>query len=176
MSDTVELSPYDPAWPAAFSAIRDIVARAFDPPPALIEHIGSTAVPGLTAKPTIDVIVLVDDMATAHAALPALQAAGFDFRPEASEARRLFLRKKDEKGHRTHHLHIHDNPGEVRRHVLFRDRLREDEATRAGYLALKQELAERFRDDRGAYSREKSAFIDTVVRAAGGPGRVSWNK
>ena len=65
--------------------------------------------------------------------------------------------------------------GRLRRDAYV-DRLREDEPTRAAYLAVKQQLAERFRDDRGAYSRGKSDFIDAVVRAAGGPERTPWNK
>lgn len=175
MSDVVELVPYDPAWPAAYLAIRDTIAAAFHRPPVLIEHIGSTAVPGLPAKPIIDIIVLVGAMPEAEAALPRLREAGFDYRPESSEARRLFLRKVDETGQRTHHLHIHDMPGEVQRHLLFRDCLRQDPETLAAYLATKEDLAARFHDDRGAYSRGKSAFIDAVVLAAGGPARVPWN-
>ncbi|KFC64418.1 dephospho-CoA kinase/protein folding accessory domain-containing protein [Devosia sp. LC5] len=175
MSEAVELVPYSDDWPRAFNAIAPTIAACFDPPPLRLDHIGSSAVPGLPAKPILDIIVLVADMEKMDPALVALERAGFEFRPEVSNAHRMFLRKLGPAGHRTHHLHIHDSADEVRRHVMFRDCLRNDATTRAAYLAHKEDLATRFREDRGAYSRGKSDFIDEVIRAAGGPERVPWN-
>lgn len=174
MSEAVELVPYSDDWPRAFDTIAPIIAACFAPPPLLLDHIGSSAVPGLPAKPILDIIVLVADIEQMPPALAALERAGFEFRPEVSSAHRLFLRKLDEAGRRTHHLHIHDNADEVHRHVMFRDCLRHDAGIRAAYLAHKEDLATRFREDRGAYSRGKSDFIDQVIRAAGGPARVPW--
>lgn len=174
MSEAVELVPYSDDWPRAFDTIAPIIAACFDPPPLLLDHIGSSAVPGLPAKPILDIIVLVADMGQTPPALAALERADFEFRPEVSSAHRKFLRKLDPSGQRTHHLHIHDNADEVHRHVMFRDCLRNDAEVRAAYLAHKEDLATRFREDRGAYSRGKSDFIDQVIRAAGGPDRVPW--
>lgn len=168
--DAIVLVPSDPAWPAAFALARDEIL-ALLPNPVLIEHIGSTAVPGLAAKPVIDIIILLPDMAPAHAAMPALARLGYEFRPDVSNPVRLFLRRVGADGVRTHHLHIHTDPGDVQRHILFRDRLRADEGTRHDYQALKRNLAIRYGDDREAYAKGKDAFIDAVVQAAGGPER-----
>ena len=174
-SDAIVLVASDPAWPTAFATARDEILTIL-PDPLLIEHIGSTAVPGLSAKPVIDIIVLVDDMACAHAALPQLAGLGYQYRPEVSYRARLFLSRIGADGIRTHHLHIHTDQDDVRRHVLFRDELRADAATCEAYQALKQDLAHRHGDDREAYAKGKDAFIDAVVRAAGGPERRPfWN-
>ena len=79
MTEPVELHAYDPDWPAAFERERALIAPLFPQAPKLTEHMGSTSVPGLPAKPIIDIIVLVDDLAAGHAAVPALEAAGSAF-------------------------------------------------------------------------------------------------
>jgi GrpB-like predicted nucleotidyltransferase (UPF0157 family) len=77
--DEIRVEPYDAAWPARFAAEREFILRCFAEHPIVIEHIGSTAVPGLAAKPIIDVLVLVDDLAFGHTAIPALEAGGYSF-------------------------------------------------------------------------------------------------
>lgn len=171
MSDAIVLVAPDPGWPAAYALARDEILSFLPMPPLLIEHIGSTAVPGLAAKPVIDIIVLVAHMAPALAAISQLERIGYEFRPEVSSPTRLFLRRYGADGVRTHHLHIHTDHGDVRRHLLFRDRLRADATTRQHYEALKRDLARRHAGDREAYAKGKDAFIDAVVRAAGGPER-----
>ncbi len=171
MSDAIALVASDPGWAAAYASARDEILDLLPAPPLLIDHIGSTAVPGLMAKPVIDIIVLVADMAPAQEAIPQLERIGYEFRPEVSNPTRLFLRRYGAEGVRTHHLHIHTDQGDVQRHLLFRDRLRADAATRQDYEALKRDLARRHAGDREAYAKGKDAFIDAVVRAAGGPER-----
>ena len=149
MSDAIVLVAADSGWAAAYARARDEILTLL-PSPLLVEHIGSTAVPGLAAKPVIDIIVLLPDMAPAHAAMPALAGLGYEFRPEVSSPARLFLRRIGADGVRTHHLHIHTDPGDVQRHILFRDRLRADATTRLDYEALKHDLALRHADDREA--------------------------
>jgi GrpB-like predicted nucleotidyltransferase (UPF0157 family) len=168
--DAIVLVASDPAWPATFARARDEILTIL-PAPLLIDHIGSTAVPGLMAKPVIDIIVLLADMEPAHEALPQLERIGYEFRPDVSSPARLFLRRVGPDGVRTHHLHIHTDHGDVERHLLFRDRLRADEATRRDYEAIKRDLAIRHADDREAYAKGKDDFVDAVVRAAGGPDR-----
>ena len=176
MPEVVELQASDPAWPAAFERERALILPCFAEPPVLIEHMGSTSVPGLPAKPIIDIIVLVADLEMARPAIPALEAAGFQYRADYADKTKIFLMKRDGTGSRTHHLHIHEHAEEVRRHLLFRDALRADDRLRDAYRDLKQDLAARYRDDRMAYSRHKTAFIDTLVLGMGGPARrVAWD-
>lgn len=175
MSDEIALVASDPGWPAVYLSARDEILRLL-PAPLLIEHIGSTAVPGLMSKPVIDIVVLLADMQPAREAMPQLERIGYEFRPEVSNPTRLFLRRRGPNGVRSHHLHIHTDHGDVQRHLLFRDRLRADEATRRDYEALKCDLAARHADDRLAYANGKDAFVDAVVRAAGGPERRPFLK
>jgi GrpB-like predicted nucleotidyltransferase (UPF0157 family) len=152
----VEIIDYDPAWPAAFQAERERLA------PLLagveIHHFGSTAVPGLAAKPVIDMIALVSDLDAPIAALVA--NAGYQF-PEAFNAaltHRRFLCYPTA-AHRTHHLHLLDDHEQLDRRLRFRDSLRADPALAAEYATLKRALAERHSDDREAYTEAKSEFV-----------------
>lgn len=172
MTEAVELHAYDPEWPAAFERERDLIASLFSRAPLLIEHMGSTSIPGLRAKPIIDIIVLVDDLENGRQAISALEASGYSFWADNPDKTKLYLVKGlPPAPRRTHHLHIYDDPDEVRRHLVFRDHLRSSGPARQAYLALKEELAARFRDDREAYSRHKTVFVDQLVFSLGGPGR-----
>ena len=177
MTEPVELHSYDPAWPAAFIRERDLIAPLFPRPPLVIEHMGSTAVPGMAAKPILDLIVLVGDLRDGHAAVPALEALGYSFWAANPDKTKLYLAKGlPPAPARTHHLHIHDDAAEVERHLIFRDHLRSSPEAAAAYLALKRTLAERFRDDRESYSRQKTQFVDDIVQALGGAKRrVAWD-
>ncbi len=132
------------------------------------EHIGSTAIPGLRAKPIVDIAVPVCSFEQVKEAMPVLERDGWLFwADDPNRAYRLwFLRPSPEA--RTHHLQImqHDHP-ELRNVLQFRDALRQDAALRSAYAALKARLAERFRDDRDAYTDAKTEFVQSVLRAAG---------
>lgn len=168
--DEIELVPSNPDWPARFEkeAAR---LRAIIPADLLIDlqHIGSTAVPGLAAKPIIDIQATVTDLEAARTRLVApLEAAGYAFWAENPDTDRLFFVKglPPSAPHRTHHLHImEDGPGALK-HVAFRDHLRDHPAERDAYAALKRDLARRYRHDREAYTQAKSAFIETVLDRA----------
>jgi GrpB-like predicted nucleotidyltransferase (UPF0157 family) len=177
VSEAIELHPYDEGWPEAFARERALIAPLFPRSPRLIEHMGSTAIPGMRAKPVIDIIVLVDSLSDAHAAVPALEATGYSYWRDNPDTTKLYLVKGlPPAPARTHHLHIHDDADEVRRHLIFRDHLRADPDAAAAYLALKADLATRFRDDREAYSRHKTEFVDAIVARLGGPPRrVGWD-
>ncbi|MEO8884039.1 MAG: GrpB family protein [Devosia sp.] len=173
MVEEIHLVPYDPSWPDKYAAERDVVVSCLIRPPLLIAHMGSTSIPGIAAKPVIDIIVLVADLAEGHAAVPALEATGYSFWRDNPDKSKLYLVRG--LPNRTHNLHIHADAEEVRRHLLFRDHLRADPAARDAYQALKQELAIRYRTDREAYSKAKSAFVDDIVAKAGGPDRLfAW--
>ena len=176
MSDEIVLVPFDPNWPHHYALARDELLGLLREPPILIEHIGSTAVPGLVAKPVIDIIVLVAAMPPVQEQLPALEAIGYEFRPAVSTDQRLFMRRHGPGGTRTHHLHVHTDREDVKRHIVFRDVLRRDASVRRAYIELKLHLAAIHGDDRQAYARGKDGFIDDVVQKAGGPPRAPfWN-
>jgi GrpB-like predicted nucleotidyltransferase (UPF0157 family) len=159
----IEIVEYDPAWPARFDAERERLLPLL--PGAEIHHIGSTAVPGLPAKPVIDLMALVEDVDAPIAAL--IEDGGYQY-PEAFNAtlsRRRWLCRPTA-AHRTHHLHLVDDRTELDRHMRFRDRLRASATLADEYTRLKRELAGRFGNDREAYSEAKSAFIRQVETAA----------
>jgi GrpB-like predicted nucleotidyltransferase (UPF0157 family) len=166
---SVYLVDHDPAWREQFVVQRDALSRLLKSWIALPpEHVGSTAVPGLRAKPVIDVVVPVVSLQEAEMAVPVLTAGGWLFWPEDPnrDYRLWFLRPTPQE--RTHHLYLiqHDHP-ELRRLLLFRDALRDDAELRAAYARLKEKLAERYSTNRDAYTDAKSAFISAAVRARG---------
>jgi GrpB-like predicted nucleotidyltransferase (UPF0157 family) len=153
----VEIVEYDPAWPAAYAAERERLAPLL-PTGVELHHFGSTAVPGLAAKPVIDMIALVDDLDAPLAAL--VQPGGYQYPPafNATLTNRRFLCYPTA-AYRTHHLHLVDEPEELERRLCFRDRLRADPVLASEYVALKRALAERYRDDREAYTEAKGEFV-----------------
>ena len=156
----VEIVDYDPAWSAAFSTERERIEPLLGG--AELHHFGSTAVTGLAAKPVIDMIALVDDLEAPVAAL--VSGAGYQF-PEtfnATLAHRRFLCYPNA-SRRTHHLHLVDEPEELERRLRFRDRLRADSALADEYAALKRALADRYREDREAYTAAKADFIQASL-------------
>jgi GrpB-like predicted nucleotidyltransferase (UPF0157 family) len=176
VSEPIELRAPDADWPLAFAREKTLIAPLFAVAPLAIEHMGSTAVPGLKAKPVIDIIVLVERLEEARPAITALEAIGYSFWAANPDKSKFYLAKGlPPAPHRTHHLHIHDDAEEVRRHLVFRDHLRDNPAAREAYQALKEDLATRFRDDREAYSKHKTGFVDALVLSLGGPARArAW--
>lgn len=162
--EEVVLQAYNPAWPLQFVAERDrLLALSPQLPARLIDiqHIGSTAVPDLAAKPVIDMLAGVESIAAAEALLAPLCANGYTTSAEfnASLSDRKWLMRWAE-GRRTHHLHLVVHGGEVwAQRLRFRDALRSDPALAARYAALKAELAARHPGDREAYTDAKAAFV-----------------
>jgi GrpB-like predicted nucleotidyltransferase (UPF0157 family) len=154
--DPVEIVEYDPAWRALYMAERERLAPLLAG--AELHHFGSTSVPGLAAKPVIDMIALVGDLDAPIVAL--VESAGYEFPRafNATLAHRRFLCYPSA-SHRTHHLHLVDDREELERRLRFRDRLRTDPVLAREYVTLKRALAERYRDDREAYTEAKSEFI-----------------
>jgi GrpB-like predicted nucleotidyltransferase (UPF0157 family) len=157
----VELVAYDPAW----QALYEIERKRLEPLLGALEfhHIGSTAVPGLIAKPIIDMVALVDDLA---APIAALIDSGYQYARafNATLAHRRFL-CYPMASHRTHHLHLVDDRAELERRLHFRDRLRADAALAEEYAALKCALAARYPKDREAYTEAKATFIGRAWHA-----------
>lgn len=164
----VQVADYDPAWPASFEAERSRLMPLLDG--ADIHHIGSTAVPGLAAKPTIDMMALVADIDAPVAAL--VECAGYQF-PRAYNSmlsHQRFLCYPSA-SHRTHHLHLVDEQQELDRRLRFRDRLRADPALAREYATLKRALASRYANDREAYTDAKRHFIQDQLAPESQPTR-----
>ncbi|WP_417307885.1 GrpB family protein [Devosia sp.] len=178
MSDEpIVLHDADGAWPMDFARERELIAPLFPIAPRLIEHMGSTAIPGLRAKPVIDIVVLMDALDDARPAIAGLEASGYSWWRDNPDTSKLYLVKGlPPAPRRTHHLHIYADADEVRRHLVFRDYLRTHADARDAYQRLKEELAERYRDDRAAYSTLKTGFVDEIVALAGGPARAGTDR
>ena len=164
--DPVELTPYSPLWPAVFEVERDRIAALFAGEDVAIEHIGSTAVPGLGAKPIIDVMLGVADLALVEARVEALVAEGYRYVKEfeLSIPDRRYFDKRDGQPGRFHlHAVVKGSPFWVR-HLAFRDALRADPALAERYWKVKQRMAARHPHDRTAYTEGKTDFIRGVIQ------------
>ncbi|MGB3633484.1 MAG: GrpB family protein [Rubrobacteraceae bacterium] len=160
---------YDSSWPARFEEERVRIEEVIGRWMSGIEHVGSTAVPGLDAKPVIDVMVGLGSMADADRCVEPLISLGYSYWEEGVEPyHRLFAKFVDAGWTaRTHNLHLVETGGWYwKERLLFRDQLRGDPDTAREYARLKRELAQRFRDDREAYTAAKAAFVAYVVGKA----------
>ena len=168
----IEVVDSDPRWPELFAIEAGRLANALGPALRAIEHVGSTAVPGLPAKPILDIMAAVEDLRDLTSRLPALEALGYEFRPTDMPLR-LYLRREPKAGDLPVHLHVVTlDTWPTRKERLFRDRLLVHPEEAAAYGALKRELALRFRDDREGYTRAKTALIQEIMdRAADEAGR-----
>ena len=166
MRAPIELVDYDPSWPAKFAAERELLHGAlrswlFGP----IEHVGSTAIPGLRAKPVIDIMVGVATLRASRSAIPVLENLGYQYGAYKTEVMHWLCKPGDE--FRTHHLHLVPFDSELwRARLAFRDFLRGDATAAAEYVALKNELAAVYRNDREAYTDGKTDFVQRIVARA----------
>jgi GrpB-like predicted nucleotidyltransferase (UPF0157 family) len=165
--DRVIVAPPDPAWPVRYrieAQLLRVVLAEIDPG---VEHIGSTAVPGLAAKPIIDILVGVPSFELFAPYAHRLAAYGYEYvagQERLIPDRRFF--KRVVAGVRTHHLHVVERDGELwMRYLGFRDALRADPALARRYAQLKQALAERHAEDREAYTAGKTNFVECVLAA-----------
>jgi GrpB-like predicted nucleotidyltransferase (UPF0157 family) len=166
---SIVVSEYDPAWPSMFEQERAAVLAVLGQSVLVIEHIGSTAVPGLAAKPIIDLLVGVRSLAEARtSSVNQLVKLGYTYIPEYESwlPGELFFRKAVP-GPWTHHVHVMEpsNP-RWQRFLLFRDYLRAHPRTAAAYANLKKSLAAKFGDDIAAYRDGKHEFVQRVTARA----------
>lgn len=176
--DNIHLADYDPRWPAMYAAEAARVRAVLPAGLVLaVEHFGSTAIPGMDAKPVIDILVAVRSVQEAreHAVAP-MEALGYAFWADNPKRDRLFFVKglPPAAPRRTHHVHMTELGGEMWRRLLFRDYLRAHLEEAGRYAILKRDLAARYSTDREAYTAAKSAYVDEVMakaaRAAAGGG------
>lgn len=159
----IEVVPYDPQWPARFDAERVLLADALRPwLTGPIEHIGSTAVPGLAAKPVIDLMAPVASLAAAMGVIDALRPLDYLHHPYKAQEMHWFC--KPSPARRTHHLHVVELGGSAwQQRLALRDALRQDAALAGRYAQLKRSLARQYPLDREAYTQAKAPFIAAVL-------------
>lgn len=163
----IVIARYDPGWVASYEAARDEIVAALGAQIEAIEHVGSTAVPGLAAKPVIDIQAGVADWDEAKATVEPLVALGWVYRGEYGIPRRHDFVRSDGDGLRTHHLHMLElTSGEWQAQLLFRDYLRSHPEVAADYAALKRVLAARHGEDRDSYTDAKTSFVARIVGLA----------
>ena len=169
--DPIVIVDDDPIWPTRYERAAAELRTALAPWVVEIEHIGSTAVPGLAAKPVIDIQVGVTSLDHSADIVDAVEALGYTYVPEfeAVFPGRRYFRRSAPGGRRTHQVHLIERSDSDwwDRHVLFRDWLRRHPADRDRYAALKRRLADEFRGDREGYTDAKTDFIEGVLRRAG---------
>ncbi len=164
MPGPVVIVDYDPRWAEMFESEKRHILDALRELNVTVEHVGSTSVPGLAAKPIIDIMVIVPDPATGEKTIAPLTALGYEYRGELGILGRFYFGKGNP---RTHHLHMYPRGhSEIERHLLFRDYLRTHPEAALEYAELKRVLAEKYRDDREAYNEAKSDFVKSIEAKA----------
>ena len=165
MTDPIVVVPYNANWPVRFRIESQLLHVALADVKPVIEHIGSTSIPGLAAKPVIDMLVGVPSLDEFEPHADQLALYGYEYIPEYERAlpdRRFF--KRVIRGVRTHHVHVVQLDGLYwKRYLKFRNNLRADAWLAARYAELKRRLAGRFRYDRDAYTNGKSGFVEAVL-------------
>jgi GrpB-like predicted nucleotidyltransferase (UPF0157 family) len=155
---------YDPAWPKRFRQEAAKIRSALGEDALHIEHIGSTSVPGLAAKPIVDILLVVEDSSDEASYVPALEEAGYVLRvrePDFDEHRMLRTPTKDV------HVHVFSaGSPEIERYLLLRDRLREDAEDRELYVRTKRELANREWPSMQHYAEAKSEVLEGIIARA----------
>ena len=163
MGETVEVVEHDAAWPTEYERERARIADALGDLALAIEHVGSTAVPSLGAKPVIDILIGVRKFADSERCVRPLDELGYEYRGEAGVPGRIHFRKIIG-GVRTHHLDIVEQGSDFwDRSILFRDYLRGHPKGAQEYYELKVRLAAQFADDYPGYTEAKSEFIEAVL-------------
>jgi GrpB-like predicted nucleotidyltransferase (UPF0157 family) len=164
------IAEYRPEWRRMFEDEKRILQTSLGEVPAQIEHIGSTAVAGLAAKPIIDLMVGLEDFSIADNVVPKIEALGYEYIQKYEAVmpfRRFFI--KEQGGIRTHQIHMVGIGGEFwERHILFRDYLRQNPGIAEQYASLKKELAGREWEDVNEYADAKTSFIKEIENKARG--------
>ncbi|MDP2860788.1 MAG: GrpB family protein [bacterium] len=169
---TVKLVPHNPKWSELFEQEKQLLKNTFGDIIIAIEHIGSTAIPGIPTKPIIDMDIGVESLEVARNMKEKFEKLGYEHRPfvpghikEESKWQELYVKGPEAK--RTHHAHItvYGN-SHWKNDLLFRDYLRKNSARAKQYAELKQELAEKYADDRETYTKNKEQLINDTLETA----------
>src|SRR2546423_13276287 len=163
----VEVVPYDPRWRDAFEAEAKHVAAALGENVVAIHHIGSTAIPNIYAKPVVDLLVEVRDIAEVDGQSSAMESLGYEVMGEYGIPRHRYFRKDNQEGIRTHHIHAFEaGSAEVERHLAFRDYMIAHPGEAQRYSELKRRPAEEHPQSMDRYVDGKDGFIKEMDRRA----------
>jgi len=167
MSFRVCIEPHNPEWVQAYAEEAHGISQALGPTLVASHHIGSTAIPGIYAKPILDFLIEVKDLAGVDEKTPAMEALGYEAMGEFGISGRRYFRKNNAGGDRTHHVHIFEALTDgVHRHLAFRDFMRAHPAFAQAYSDLKQKLARAHPHDIGKYMAGKNDFIKDMEQRA----------
>ena len=163
MSSQIELTEYDSSWSAKFKSEKELILSAIgDFVHGGIEHVGSTSVTGLMAKPVIDIMVGVDSLESTKSCIEAIEQLNYKYFPYKPDLMHWFCKPSNE--FRTHHLHLIPYQSELwKERIKFRDLLRNNKKIANDYQSLKLELAKKYKFDREKYTQEKWPFIKEVL-------------
>lgn len=168
----VEVVPHDLTWRSKFEDEAKLIASALADNIVDIHHIGSTSIPTIYAKPIIDILVQVQDIAKIDEQSSAMIALGYKNMGEFGIPGRRFFRKYNDQGIRTHHVHIFKiNVAEVQRHLAFRDYMIAHPEDAIKYSDLKRALAKQYPNDIEGYVNGKDGFIKEMERKA-----IEWKR
>lgn len=163
-SGQIQLSPYESQWQTRFLREKDQLQSSIGEYVLDIEHLGSTSIPGMLAKPILDIGIAVAAFEEAVRCIPPMEKLGYTYKGENGIPRRHYFVKGEP---RTHHVHMFEiESQEWRSHLLFRDYLIKNPATAGEYARLKQELAKQFATEGEAYQAGKDGFIKAVLHKA----------
>ena len=169
--DEIEIVDYDPRWAFLFNEEAARLRAVLDPSLIVgLEHFGSTAIPGLAAKPIIDILIAVRSLAAARATfVEALQKLDYIYWADNPKKDRMFFVKGMPPfgSKRSHHVHITEPTGELWHRLAFRDYLRAHPDEAATYERLKKRLAVEHQTDREAYTDAKTVYVESVMRKVG---------
>ncbi|MBS8264776.1 GrpB family protein [Mesobacillus boroniphilus] len=163
----VEVVPYNPEWKTLFENEKQLLETILEPAEVEIHHIGSTSVPGLSAKPIIDIMLAADSLAQVEKATPAIEAAGYEAKGENGIPGRRYFQKYDENGIRKVHLHSFEKGShQLYRHLVFRDYLRAHPREASKYAVVKEIAAQKFEYDIESYIDGKSPIVKEIEQKA----------
>jgi GrpB-like predicted nucleotidyltransferase (UPF0157 family) len=163
----VEVVPHDPRWRDAFEAEAELVAAALGENVVAVHHIGSTAVPNIYAKPIVDMLVEVRDIAEVDGRSSAMESLGYEVMGEYGIPGRRYFRKDNREGVRTHHIHAFEaGSAEAGRHLAFRDYMIAHPEDARRYSELKRRLAEENPQSPDGYMDGKDGFVKEMDRRA----------
>lgn len=167
--EEISIVPYNAEWSSLFEKEAEFLRnRLSESLIVKIEHFGSTAVPNLSAKPIIDILIEVSSLEeTVRQIVPILESEGYDYfwRTDVSPSYAWFI-KRNAEGERTHHLHMVEADSKLWERLYFRDYLREFPGEADRYVELKQFLCEKYPNDRIAYTEGKAEFIVSLTEKA----------
>jgi GrpB-like predicted nucleotidyltransferase (UPF0157 family) len=165
MSSRITIQDYDPLWPQQFETLRSRIAATLGEMAIAVEHVGSTAVPGLAAKPIIDIDILLKSSTDFPLVITRLSSSGYEHQGDLGITGREVFRPPP--NDLPHHLYVcPPDSQEYMRHIAFRDHLRTHPEDANAYATLKRMLAGKFADDRDAYTQGKGEFVANILRSA----------